>query len=272
MLDDGASDQVRRLWRDLMLAPNGFVRPGVVVVAAPDHRAAPPGWVGIVDLAGSVVVAAPPELVATLRLRVSAVESVHSLTDGAAIHGVLRTVDEILGPAVLFYGNGMSVEQRHEVVGPLPLGDVRVQAVLDDAAPDEVDESGMVDTTSGVWLTLDDDGMPAALSGWREWPHAIAHVSVLAAATHRGRGFAVASSATALAAASAAGLLPQWRAAADERCVMALAERLGLHRVGRQLSVRLRTDRHRMVCGHGRCGGAWQYSVPSVVRSRYGCC
>jgi len=171
MLDDESTVRVRSLWRELMLAPDGFLEPGWVVVASPGHRAAPDGWVGIVEILDSVVIAAPDELVAALTGR----------TEGAP-------------------------------------------------------------PTSGVWLALDDHGRPAALSGWREWPQQVAHMSIITASTHRGMGLGTDGARAALVAARDAGLLPQWRAAETNVASVELANRLGLQRVGRQVSIRVGVD------------------------------
>ena len=123
------------------------------------------------------------------------------------------------------------------MVGPLPVDDPRVQVVLADATADEVDESSLDSVPSGVFVALDGDGRPAAGCGWHPWPHDVAHVGVLAATSRRGGGFAASAASAALAEAASAGLLPQWRAAAGNAPSIALAERLGLTRVGGQLSV-----------------------------------
>jgi L-amino acid N-acyltransferase YncA len=93
-----------------------------------------------------------------------------------------------------------------------------------------------------VWLALDDQGRPAALSGWREWPQQVAHMSILTASTHRMMGLGSDCARAALGAARDAGLLPQWRAAEGNVASVTLATGLGLQRVGRQVSIRLQID------------------------------
>jgi GNAT superfamily N-acetyltransferase len=242
MLDDESTVTVRSLWRELMQAPEGFLRDGWVVVASSGHRSAPDGWVGIVEILGSVVIAAPDDLVAALNVRAEGAPSIGSMTDARGVHDIFGPIHEVLGPAILFYGHAMPDEVRHEVVGPVPLADVRVQSVLACVSADEADESGVRDTTSGVWLALDDQGRPAALSGWREWPQQVAHMSILTASTHRTMGLGSDCARAALGAARDAGLLPQWRAAEGNVASVTLATRLGLQRVGRQVSIRLQID------------------------------
>ncbi len=242
MLDNESTVRIRSLWRELMRAPEGFLEPGWVVVASSGHRSAPDGWVGIVEILDSVVIAAPDDLVAALTGRAEGATSMGSMTDARGVHHVFGPIQEVLGPAILFYGHATPDEVSHEVVGPVPLADERVQSVLASVSADEADESGVRDTTSGVWLALDDQGRPAALSGWREWPHQVAHISIVAASTHRAMGLGSDCARAALIAARDAGLLPQWRAAEANVASVRLANRLGLQRVGRQVSIRVGID------------------------------
>jgi RimJ/RimL family protein N-acetyltransferase len=242
MLDDESTVRVRSLWRELMRAPDGFSEPGWDVVASSGHRSAPDGWVGIVEILDSVVIAAPDELVAALTGRAEAATSTGSMTDARGVHDIFGPIQEVLGPAVLFYGDAIPAEVRHEVVGPVRLADERVQSVLASVSADEADESGVLDTTSGVWLALDDQGRPAALSGWREWPQQVAHMSIITASTHRAMGLGSDGARAALVAARNAGLLPQWRAAEANAASVNLANRLGLQKVGRQISLRVGVD------------------------------
>lgn len=69
LMDGGAVERVRTLWRELTRAPEGFVQPGWTLVAADDHQAALPDWVGVVELLGSVVIAAPSAVAERLRDR-----------------------------------------------------------------------------------------------------------------------------------------------------------------------------------------------------------
>ena len=233
-------ETVRSLWRTATSSPNGFARPGWIVVPADGHRAAPDGWVGVIDLRGSVVVATPDKFAARLTLMLERVSTVSELTDPAAATAIFGPFRQTLGPAVLLYGRPIRpAHASSSVIGPLANDDPQVLDVISQAAPDEVDESALAETTSGVFVALDASGEPVAACGWRPWPHGVAHVSVLTAAEHRARGFGLAAAQAALNAAVTARLLPQWRAVATNSASIALATSLGMEPVGRQFSVLL---------------------------------
>ena len=58
-VDEFEVAQIREAWREITDAAGGFVEPGWYLVGTDDHTAAPSGWVGIVDLFGSLVIASP---------------------------------------------------------------------------------------------------------------------------------------------------------------------------------------------------------------------
>ena len=234
-------DRVRTLWRDLTDAPNGFTSNTHLVVGSDSHRASPLGWIGIVELCGDVVVACPTGTVDRLRHALAGSRA-EQLTQPSYLDALLHPI-ETLGPAMLFYGRPTITTSARstnvQVIGPIEIDDPRVEAVLDDASAVERDEAAVEDTNSGMYLGLAPDGTPASVCGWREWPHAVAHVSALTAASSRSRGFAVATAAVALDAAAARGLLPQWRAAHWNTASIALARHLGLSLLGHQYSLKL---------------------------------
>lgn len=230
-------DRVRDLWRELTGAADGFRGEPVVVVGADDQRAAPPGWTGIVRVESAVVIATPSAGVDRVRRAVDGAD-VDRLVEPAYVEQLLGPVDR-LGPARLFYGNGPEWEADGISGGPFPLDDERVQQVVLDATGDERGESGITHCTSGIYLASGPDG-PAAVAGWREWPHRVAHVSILTAASQRGQRLALAVGSHALAEAARQGFLPQWRSAHWNQASTGLARRLGLHEVGEQYSVLLR--------------------------------
>lgn len=226
---------IRTLWRDLCGVPHGFDGPGVVVADVDDHRAAPVGWTAVVQIGDAAVVAGPG---ATSRAsRLGGVDPA-SLVDPGLAGAFLGPFHDTLGPAHLFYGAPVHTP-RHPVDGPIRSDDPRVLAILADADEAERDECGIEGVTSGVWLAYDDDGEPGAVCGWTAWPHATAHLSVLTAASRRGRGLGRSAAVVAIAEAVDHGLMPQWRAAAWNTSSIGLAARLGLTPVGHQLSVRL---------------------------------
>ena len=231
------ADRVRALWRELTGVPDAFTSAAPLVVGSDAHRASRPGWVGIVEVCGRIVVACPTADVERVSDRLT--DRLGPVIDRRTIDRLLQPVDT-LGPALLFYGRGtVPLPPAERVVGPLEIGDGRVQAVFADATIAERNEAGIEHATSGVYVGGTAHDAPAALCGWRVWPQRIAHMSILVAVSQRGRGYGLTTAAAALDAASHAGLLPQWRAAHGNHASIALARRLGLELLGHQYSVRM---------------------------------
>lgn len=101
---------------------------------------------------------------------------------------------------------------------------------------EDADESGIEDVTSPVFVVRDGAAVVAA-AGYRAWPGATAHISVLTDQRLRGRGLAGRVASAAVAHARADGLLPQWRARREASRKVARA--LGFRALGQQLSLRL---------------------------------
>ena len=230
-------ERVRRLWCELTTATDGFTDRDLVVAETDHHRAAPEGWVAIVQLGQRVVMAGPAAQLD--RIDVNTRQSQHTqLVDRAHIDEHVRPL-HTLGPARLYYGTPTGPVPALSTVGPLALDNPSVQSVLADTTDDERTECGIEHTTSGVFAALAGDGTPMSVCAWTVWPHQIAQVSSLTAASHRGTGAGRAAAHRALTEAVAAGLLPQWRARATNEGSIALAERLGLQHLGDQYSIRL---------------------------------
>ena len=245
-MDDEEFETVRSLWRSATSCPSGFARPGWVVAPSDGHRAAPEGWVGVIELRGSVVVATPAKLAERLSLMLERASVVSDLTDPITATRIFGPFRRSLGPAVLLYGRvDQAALATSVVIGPLAIDDVRVVEVISQASDHEVEESGLADTTSGVFVAVDAAGHPVGACGWRRWPHGIAHMSALTAAGHRGHGFGRAAAIAALAAAERDRLLPQWRALTTNGASIALGTSLGMVPTGRQLSVLLDTAAER---------------------------
>ncbi|MEQ1700816.1 MAG: GNAT family N-acetyltransferase [Ilumatobacteraceae bacterium] len=236
-MNDDDLARVQRLWRELTTAGRGFFDNALVYKTTDTHRAAPAGWVAIVRIGWQVVVAGPDWDLTRIDHNTRHFHPTQ-LVDPAHLAEFVCP-RHTLGPARLYYGAPTGASPSATTLGPLPVDDERVRAVLADATDEERAECGLEDTTSGVFVSLADDGSPAAAAAWTVWPQDVAHVCVLAAATHRGTGAAFAASHAALIAAVAVGLLPQWRAAEGNLASIALAERLGLEYVGEQLSIHL---------------------------------
>jgi RimJ/RimL family protein N-acetyltransferase len=93
-----------------------------------------------------------------------------------------------------------------------------------------------MDITSSAFVVRAGTGVVAA-AGYRAWPASTAHLSVLTAVEHRGRGLARVVATSAVREALAADLLPQWRARPEASRRAARA--LGFDELGSQLSIRL---------------------------------
>ena len=232
-------DQVKELWRDLTGAPSAFTSSVPLVVASDNHRASPPGWAGIIEVCGSAVVACPVTMADRVAVRLTGLAA-EQLIQPTIVDALLDPVDT-LGPALLFYGRETitAAAKTGSVIGPLEIDDPRVQSVVEEATDAERDEADIEETTSGVYIGLTPDGTPATACAWREWPHQVAHISVLTATSHRGYGYGASTARVALDEAVGAGLLPQWRAARWNEESIALARRLGLELLGHQYSLRL---------------------------------
>jgi hypothetical protein len=129
-----------------------------MVVASDHHRASPPGWIGIIEICSSVVVACPAASANWVADRLAGLTPAQ-LIQPSTVDARLNPVDT-LGPALLFYGREttMATEMAGTVVGPLGIGDARVQSVIEDATDHERDEAGIEDTTSGVYVGRDSGG------------------------------------------------------------------------------------------------------------------
>jgi GNAT superfamily N-acetyltransferase len=230
-------DRARRVWSTLAGPGAAFPVNGVTVVVAPHSRLCPPGWCGVVSLGAAAIVTVPtPTLQPVVESALHHLPAT-DLTDARQVRAALPETTTFLGPAALAYLHppdftppGTPATTK---VGP---GDPAVAALLVSVPPGDAAESGLDEITSPAFVTHHDDTVTAA-AGYRIWPTGVAHLSVLTAPAHRGRGLAGAVAAHAVADALAAGLLPQWRARplASRR----VARALGFHELGSQLSFEL---------------------------------
>ncbi|WP_326630511.1 GNAT family N-acetyltransferase [Nonomuraea fuscirosea] len=231
-----AADRAREMWSRLAGSPAGFPGPGDAgVVVSPESSLCPPGWSGMVELDGAILAVVPrPDLVNGVRERLLAL-----LGDGDGARagaGLSRlAVGEVLGPAELAYLDETDFRPAGVEVERLPSGHGDVEALLASVPEADAVESGLERTESPVYVLRDGSRVVAA-SAYRTWVETAAHLCVLTADPHRGRGLARAVASAAVADALADGLLPQWRArpAASRR----VAAALGFRRHGEQLSVR----------------------------------
>lgn len=238
MTSDLLLDRARELWVELAVEPVAFSSSDVAnVVVSPGSRLCPPSWTGIVVLGGAGIVTVPSTEAARLMASASRTLSCEGLVDGDRLRGVLPVLD-VLGPASLLYLD------RADFL-PMPGGAAVQEAVCSDDEPavllarageEDAAESSLADITSPAFV-LREKGNVVAAAGYQVWPQSVAHLSVLVASGHRGRGLARVVASAAVAHARDVGLLPQWRARLHPSRRVALA--LGFRKLGSQLSVRL---------------------------------
>lgn len=104
--------------------------------------------------------------------------------------------------------------------------------------PDDVTEVGLSSLTWSIAL-LGDEDVPVSAAGFSEWQGIIANVGVLTPMEHRRAGYGRIAAAIATNEALDRGLVPQWRARADDQTARRLARRLGYQTVGTQTTVTL---------------------------------
>ncbi|MFC8825004.1 GNAT family N-acetyltransferase [Streptomyces sp. NPDC057137] len=251
-----AVTHARALWTELAGVPVEFTSPADVVVA-PDSLLCPPGWAGIVRIGDAAVITAPDarsaEAMGEAARQLSYEELVDPVRLGVALSGTAPLLD-VLGPAALSYlergrdsfvpfvpakarpeETGGTVERAASDAGAL-------NALLATVGKDDADEAGLDEITSPAFLLREgggggEGGDVVAAAGYAAWPRSVAHLCVLVAPHHRGRGLATIVASAAVSHALDAGLLPQWRARPYPSRRVAAA--LGFRELGAQLSVRI---------------------------------
>jgi hypothetical protein len=223
-------DRVRDAWADL--ARVGELR-RLQVVVQPRSALCPEGWVGVLRIDDTVTVAVPDAGLADQIRPVFAELSAFDATNPDVVMGRLPGVFEVLGPAALYYAQDALVPPSMDTV-------VASLADLDDlmksVSAADLDESGLCEVTSPLFVVTDEHGTPIAACGYQRWPQGLAHLCVLTSGKLRRQGWGRTVAAAAIAHAIGQGLLPQWRARPEPS--KALARSLRLTERGAQLSLR----------------------------------
>ncbi|MEV6219677.1 GNAT family N-acetyltransferase [Nocardia sp. NPDC051833] len=238
MSTDSLLTKARLLWEDLAAAPAAFGADGEVsVVVSPHASTCPPGWIGIVVLGGQAVVTVPDSRTAEEVRTALARLSIDHLTDPAQL-GTVLPIAETIGPAALAYVDQLSFQPPHPAapIEHLRADNPDLRALESEAGHEDASEAGLDALTSPAFVLRSDEKVVAA-AGYEAWPIRTAHLSILTAPAHRGRGLARATASAAVAHALAAGLFPQWRARVPQS--RAVARALGFRELGAQLCVRL---------------------------------
>ncbi|MFJ8885839.1 GNAT family N-acetyltransferase [Streptomyces sp. NPDC102402] len=239
MTGDLLCDRARELWVELAVEPVQFSSSAgaVNVVASPGSRLCPPLWTGIVVLGGAGIGTVPSMEAAQLLADAASKLSCEELVQEDRLREVLPVLD-VLGPASLLYLDraGFLPMPEGAAAEEAACGDGQLAALLVRSGEGDAGESGLEDITSPAFVLRESNDVVAA-AGCQVWPRSVAHLSVLVAPGHRGRGLARGVASAAVAHALDAGLLPQWRARPHPSKRVALA--LGFRDLGSQLSVRL---------------------------------
>lgn len=221
------------MWECLAGTSAGFGAAASVAVA-PESRLCSPGWVGIVVIEGATLATAPDQETACLTEQALGGLAADAVTS-AGVLGRLP-IAEIRGPATLAYLDPADFRPQAAVTTPLDLDHPDLRAFLQAAEAADLEESGMAEITTPAFAVRQ-HGQVVAAAGYRDWPCGAAHLSVLTAATARGRGLARRAASAAVAHAIAAGRLPQWRARPEAS--RRVARTLGFRELGTQVSIRL---------------------------------
>ncbi|MCG5219375.1 GNAT family N-acetyltransferase [Streptosporangium soli] len=207
------------------------------IVVSPGSWLCPPGWAGVIALDGAVLATVPSaDLIAPVRgtlLRYIARTNI----DLALLPPQLPALD-VLGPATLAYldaGDFVAAHTESEVES-LPADHHDIRELVASVGRQDAEESGLEEIASTAFAIREGRAVIAA-AGYRAWLGMAAHLSVLTAPGHRGRGLARRVASAAAADAMANGLVPQWRARPEPSRRVARA--LGFREFGSQISILL---------------------------------
>ena len=241
------SARARQVWTGLAGVPVSFPSSGVEVVVAPRSWLCPAGWSGVVVLGGAGISTVPSDDLVEVVRRVLSGLPIEAATDPEHLRAGLP-IAETLGPATLAYLTPADFRPARGAVsvlapaapgpsasGPSAPGPSALSHFLGSVDEEDAGESGLAEITSAAFVVRDGGDVVAA-AGYRAWPGTAAHLGVLTAPSHRGRGLAQIVASAAADDALRHGLLPQWRArpAASRR----VARALGFRELGAQLSFR----------------------------------
>ncbi len=226
--------RARTMWESLAGVHVAFT-PAVRVALSPESRLCPPGWVGIVVIAGAAIATAPDaRTVQTVQRSIGDVPPV-LLTDRELLQTRCEII-EVLGPAALAYLDPAEFHPLHSsaVIHPQ---DEEMRQYLAAAVAEDVAESGLTEITSPAF-GIRQRGRIVAAAGYRRWPGRVAQLSVLTAPGARNRGLGRLVASAAVESALRDGLLPQWRARPEAS--RRVAQAVGFRELGSQISIHLR--------------------------------
>jgi hypothetical protein len=153
------------------------------------------------------------------------------------------TVEKIVGPAFIGYGYASTLKlESAGLARRLTTADSNaITGLRGECSLEEWEHGGSKHADAPTFGAFDAQGTLCALASYSVWPEQIAHISIVTAATRRGRGFATSAVACAARHALEAGLLPQYRTLAANVPSLGVAQRLGFVEYGFSIYVRLAT-------------------------------
>jgi len=228
--------RARTVWEGLAGVPVAFA-PVVRVAVSPRSRLCPPGWAGLVVIAGAAIATAPDEDARQTMQRALGTVPAASVADVTVLDRELVIAD-MLGPASLAYLDPVDFRPApgQAASAGLDASSPALRRFLAEVDTSDLAESGIAEITSPAFVIRAEDQIIAA-AGYRDWPGQVAHLSVLTAAHARARGLGGAVASAAVMHALGQNKLPQWRARPEAS--RRIACRLGFHELGVQLSIRL---------------------------------
>jgi hypothetical protein len=194
--------RARAVWVSLAHVPVAFT-PAVRVAVSPRSALCPPGWAGVVVIAGAAIATAPDRRTAQAVQRALSAVDVASVTEPEVLCAELEIAD-LLGPAALGYLDTSDFRPWDDRA-VVDLVDVRALALgrfMSEVEAGDLGESGIQEITSPAFVVREHDLIVAA-AGYRDWPGQVAHLSVLTATRARGRGLARATASAAVSHALA---------------------------------------------------------------------
>jgi len=176
----------RALWETLAGVPTEF-RPVLRVVVSPYSRLCPLGWVGIVVIADSVIATAPTPAAADAVQQALGTLPAALLTNPETLSTQLQLL-EVRGPACLAYLDPVEFQpyQGAAAVEQLLPHDEDLRQLAAVSGAEDVEESGITEITSPAFAARE-HGTIFSAAGYRVWPGAVAHLSVLTMSAARGR-------------------------------------------------------------------------------------
>jgi len=228
--------RARTVWEVLAGVPVTFA-PVVRVAVSPHSRLCPPGWAGLVVIAGAAIATAPDVNTRQTMQRVLGTVPAASVADATVLTRELVIAD-MLGPASLAYLDSAEFRPApgQAAATGLDTSSPALRQFLAETATSDLAESGIAEITSPAFVIREEDRIIAA-AGYRDWTGQVAHLSVLTAANARARGLGGAVASAAVMHALDQDKLPQWRARPEAS--RRIARRLGFRDLGAQVSIRL---------------------------------